>query len=136
MTLCDTGPLVALVDEADAHHARCASALGRLPPVPLLTTWPCFTEAMYLLGRRGGLRPQGELWSFVATGLVTLDAPAAGEWERMRDLMAMYEDLPMHLADASPVSAAERLGIERVFTLDRHFHAYRIQGRDAFQVIP
>ena len=33
--------------------------------VPLLTTWPAFTEAMYLLGRAGGWPGQEALWRLV-----------------------------------------------------------------------
>jgi uncharacterized protein len=87
VTLCDAGPLVALVDESDEHHARCTETLRRLPPRPLKTTWPCFTEAMYLLGRRGGFRSQYELWKIVKQGLVEFDVPAPDEWQRMRDLI-------------------------------------------------
>jgi predicted nucleic acid-binding protein len=91
---------------------------------------------MYLLGRRGGRRPQKELWSFVADGVIGLDVPVDGEWARMRSLMTRYEDLPMDLADASLVTAAERLKTNRVFTTDRHFHVYRLEGSRAFQVVP
>jgi predicted nucleic acid-binding protein len=136
MMLCDAGPLVAIVDQSDTHHARCADVLSRLPPRPLKTTWLCFTEAMYLLGRRGGFRFQEELWEFVRKGLLEFDNPAPGEWERMRHLMGEYKDQPMDVADASLVTAAERLGTNRVFTVDRHFHAYRIRGREPFTVIP
>jgi uncharacterized protein len=136
MTLCDAGPLVALVDEADAHHTRCATALTAMPSHPLVTTWPCLTEAMYLLGRRGGSFPQDELWDFVESGLVVLHTPDSGEWERMRGLMRRYRDAPMDLADASLVSAAERLGIRRIFTVDSHFRAYRIEDRHAFEILP
>ena len=53
----------------------------------------------------------------------------------MRELMRRYRDTPMDFADASIVSAAERLGTRRVFTLDRHFHVYRIDDRHAFEVV-
>ena len=54
MTLTDTGPLVALLDADDPYHAACVAASQHLPSGPLLTTWVCFTEAMYLLGAAGG----------------------------------------------------------------------------------
>ncbi len=52
--LTDTGPLVALVNANDPSHAQAHAALRRLPKRPLLTTWPCLTEAMYLLHQAGG----------------------------------------------------------------------------------
>lgn len=54
----------------------------------------------------------------------------------MDTLMGQYRDAPMDLADASLVTAAEMLGITRIFTMDGHFHAYRIHGTKAFDVIP
>jgi predicted nucleic acid-binding protein len=129
--LCDTGPMVALFDEADAGHERCKAALSSLPPEPLVTTWPCLTEAMHLLSRVGGAPAQERLWTYVADGIVVLHLHEPNEWKRMRVLMQEYADAPMDLADASLVAAAERLGIRRVFTLDRHFFAYRTHGKRA-----
>lgn len=134
MILCDTGPLVALLDRSDSEHARCAAALSTLDD--LRTTWPCLAEAMYLLGEEGGWFAQDQLWGLVADGLVSLHVPAEGEWERMRTLMRKYSDSPMDLADASIVTAAERLNVKRVFTLDRHFRAYRLQNGQAFEIVP
>jgi predicted nucleic acid-binding protein len=128
--------LVALVDRDDPHHARCVAALQTLPAQPLLTTCPCLTEAMYLLWRAGGLPAQDELWGYLADGLVVLHIPAVTEWERIRTLMQQYHDAPMDLADASLVTAAERFQLRRIFTLDRHFYAYRIDGQHPFDVIP
>lgn len=102
-----------------------------------MTTWPpCLTEAMYLLSREIGFGAQEALWDYVAAGLVQVDEPAPEEWQRMRALMRQYSDAPMDLADASLVAAAERLGTTRVFTTDRHFHAYRLYGRGSFEVVP
>lgn len=53
MILCDAGPLVALLDRSDADHLRCMAVLRGISD--MLTTWPCLTEAMYLLGRESGL---------------------------------------------------------------------------------
>jgi predicted nucleic acid-binding protein len=135
MILCDTGPLVAILDRRDSHHARCVAALDQIPAGEMMTTWPCLTEAMHLLGDRGGLRAQDSLWTYVADGALRLYEPADGEWQRMRSLMHQYGDAPMDVADASLVSAAERLGTRRVFTIDRHFRGYRINGHHTFDVI-
>ena len=136
MTLTDTGPLVALIDADDLHHAKASAALHRLPQVPHLTTWPCWTETMYLLGRSAGYTAQEELWDYLAEGLVYLYLPVVDEWPRMRDLMANYWDAPMDLADASIVAAAETLSFERVFTFDSHFYAYRLADGSALEVVP
>ena len=135
MTLGDAGGMVALVNKDDIHHARCTAALAELPDEDLLTTWPALTEAMYLLGREIGYEGQEKLWRLVAAGLVVLHSPAEDEWPRMRELMAEYADAPMDLADASLVVLAERRGLRRVFTLDRHFYAYRAAG-EPFEVVP
>ena len=58
------------------------------------------------------------------------------EFMRMSALMEKYKDIPMDFADASLVAAAERLGTNRIFTLDSDFYIYRINGRKHFEIIP
>lgn len=91
---------------------------------------------MYLLDRAGGLPAQEELWSYLEDCLLVLHESAAEEWQRMRVLMRRYHDAPMDLADASLVVAAERFGFRRIFTMDGHFRAYRINDTDAFEIVP
>ena len=54
----------------------------------------------------------------------------------MRVLMEKYADTPMDLADASLVAAAETQRLHRIFTLDSDFRVYRINGTNAFEVLP
>lgn len=136
MTLCDADPLVALIDRDDANHPRCVATLEQLPAGGLLTTWPAFTEAMYLLGRAGGSEAQDTLWGYLADGLLRLRPPEPREFERMRALMRQYRDTPMDLADASLVVTAEQLGLRHIFSLDHHFRVYRIHGSEAFEIVP
>ena len=134
--LTDTGPLIALLDKADSSHARCVAAGQQLRAGPMETTWPCFTEAMYLLGAVGGFRYQEQLWRLRSTGhLVLLDIAPSGI-DLMAELMAKYEDTPMDLADASLVAVAETRSDRRLFTLDGHFRIYRFADGSAFQLIP
>ena len=56
---------------------------------------------------------------------------------RLQELMREHRDRSMDLADAALVRAAERDGLETVFTLNRGaFEAYRIRGRRRFRIIP
>lgn len=135
MTLTDTGPLVALLDADDKHHAACTTALTRLPAAPLLTTWPCFTEAMYLLGAVGGYRYQATLWQLRSRGRLVLHDLTAAEADRMAALMEKYSDRPMDLADASLVAVAESRSIRRVFTIDSDFHIYRLSDGTALEIV-
>jgi predicted nucleic acid-binding protein len=134
--LCDTGPLVALIDADDPYHAICLRAMDQLVAEALLTTWPCLAEAMHLLYRAGGIQAQDALWDLTANALMTLHAPAPNEWERLRSLMQEYADSPMDLADASLVAAAEASGLRLVFTLDTHFRGYRANGTEPFHIVP
>lgn len=136
MTFTDTGPLVALVNKNDPNHTRCVTATRHLLAGPLVTTWPCFTEAMYLLFQAGGYPAQAELWRWRAAGRLVLRDLTGGEVDRMAALMDKYRDRPMDLADASLVTAVERLGLRRVFTLDSDFHVYRLADGSALDCVP
>lgn len=132
--LTDASPLIALIDADEADHARCVAVLSDVK-LPLVTTWPAFTEAMYLLGR-GGWPAQQALWKLVLRGdleVAELDQPSV---ERAARLMERYADLPMDLADATLVALAEQRRLQRVFSLDRDFLVYRMRNRRHLEVLP
>ena len=135
MTLTDAGPLVALIDADEPDHDVCRLALTGLA-LPLVTTWPAFTEAMYLLSRAGGPRGREALWRLVSSGRLVLADLSEAAVERSARLMAKYADLPMDLADATLVALAEERGQRRMFTLDSDFRVYRFNGRGRFEILP
>jgi predicted nucleic acid-binding protein len=102
----------------------------------LLTTWPAFTEAMYLLSRAGGAAGQDALWRLLTTGRLRIAELSEASVERARQMMTKYADLPMDLADATLVALAEQRRERRVFTLDDDFRVYRLHGRSHFEIIP
>jgi predicted nucleic acid-binding protein len=105
MILVDTGPLVALIHEDDAHHEVCKQTFAGISE-PLGTVWPVLTEAMYLLGF--SLHAQIALWEMIEYGAVELLPLGNEDVARMKELMRKYRDLPMDLADAALVRVAER----------------------------
>jgi len=125
---------VALLDQADPEHDACVATLKTLRD-PLVTVWPAFTEAMYLLGR--SWRAQKALWSRLETEALALAPLDETDAPRMRELMDKFRDLPMDLADAALVRVAERESLSEVFTLDRtHFSIYRPGRRRRFSIVP
>jgi len=135
VTLTDAGPLVALIDADEADHETCVLSLQTLT-LPLLTTWPTFTEAMYLLGRAGGSAGQQALWKLVLSRRLDVVELSRGAVECSSVLMAKYADRPMDLADATLVALAEERSERRIFTLDDDFRIYRIHGRTRFEIVP
>jgi uncharacterized protein len=134
--LTDTGPLVALINRNDPNHQICLAATRDMSGSRMTTTWPCFTEAMYLLHRVAGHRAQAALWELLRAGLLVLHELSPAECERMSQLMQKYRDQPMDLADASLVAATEHLGTRRLFTLDSDFRIYRAADGSAFEIVP
>jgi uncharacterized protein len=127
---------VALLDKDDPYHTAFVEAASTLPSEPMLSTWPCFTEAMHPLYAAGGWRYQAELWGMKHAGNLLLHDPTASEVEWMAKLMATYADQPMDLADASLMATAESRGFKRVFSPDSQFRIYRLGDGSVLELIP
>jgi predicted nucleic acid-binding protein len=131
--LIDAGPLVALLDRSDRHHKKIVEAIQGIHD-PLVSVWPAFAEAMYLLS---SWRAQEALWEILETGAIQLLPLEQADIAPMKGLMEKYRDLPMDLADAALVRVAEREGIRRVLTLDqRDFSVYRLARKGSFTLLP
>ena len=132
--LLDTGPLVALLAENDAHHRQCVETLATLSP-PLLTCWPVLTEAAWVLRRYQ--RPADRLNDAHAAGLFDLLPLNAGDLPAIAAVMRRYEDAGLQLADAALAHLAERESIRTVFTLDRRdFSILRLKRNRTLTLIP
>jgi hypothetical protein len=91
---------------------------------------------MYLCEKRLGWPAQQALWRMLLRGDLLLEHPSPQELIRMEELMDQYRDHPMDFADASLVALAERLSLNRIFTLDfNDFSTYRIKGSRAFTIL-
>ena len=133
--LIDAGVLVGYLDPRDPRHADAVSALKAVSGRSW-TTWPAATETAHLLGREP---PAGRdaLLAMIEDGSLEVARLDAGDAPRLRQLMAKYADLPMDLADATMVRAAEREGIDTVLTFDRRdFKVYRAAGIGALKILP
>ncbi len=134
-TLIDAGPLAAVLNRNDDYYVECLR-LFRTSSSLLYTTLPVLGEAIYLLGKRVGGVAQEGLWKLILHRDLIIEHPSPSELARMSELMSKYSDRPMDFADASLVALAERLSLNRIFTVDRRdFSTYRLHGKKAFTVI-
>jgi predicted nucleic acid-binding protein len=95
------------------------------------------TEVTYLLATRLGPEPEVRFLGDLAAGAFSVEPVAAGDWLRIAELVATYRDLPLGTVDASVVTAAERLGLQEIATVDRrHFSIVRPRHVAAFTLLP
>ena len=125
--LVDSGPLVALFDASDAHHARAVDFLRDFRGI-LLTNAAVVTEACYLLDFSGG-RPRLDFLEWAERAL-EIDGPLREDLSRAREILDKYADLPADFTDATLVRLAERRNVKEILTVDRDFTIYRtLSGR-------
>jgi predicted nucleic acid-binding protein len=65
----DTGPLIALLDRSERHHAWVADRIEELD-APLLVCEPVLAETMYLLARLG--KAQDALFGLLENGALRI----------------------------------------------------------------
>ncbi len=134
MILCDTGVLLCLVDHSQPQHSAYINTVARLEK-PLITTWACLAEVMYLAQKQGGWQMQRQISKFLLGNLLTIYEIKSSSYDRLFELMEQYQDRPMDLADATLVLTAEETGENQILTLDSDFLFYRIANQISFNVI-
>ena len=127
--LLDAGPLVALMNRRERHHAWARRTLDVLE-APLLTCEAVLSEAWFL-ARRGGADPVRVLELVRVLGIEVVPA-----WRpRLEALLRRYADRAS-VADAALLALAEVEAGRVVVTTDRaDFGVYRIHRRQAVPVL-
>ena len=126
----DTGPLVALLNRRERHHAWVKGVLDTIEP-PIFTCEPVLSESCFLLQDISG--GQDAILELIARGIMRSDFRVAQEIDSLRLLMKKFGDVPMSLADACLVRMTEIDPHGVVLTLDSDFRIYR---RNRRQVVP
>ncbi len=117
----DSSFIYALFDSSDRAHEQSRRLLSN-PPGAFIANLPVVTEVVYLLAYSRAA--QLAVLRFVQDA-VLLDQGTFEDLPRISAIMAKYADLPADFADASLVAMCERMGIDRIATLDPDFEVYR-----------
>jgi len=125
----DAGPLVALINEADAHHEWARDAIASVDH-PLFTCPEVLAEVAAVTGQ-----PRAVV-GLVRSGAIVLDFDLGAQAAAVLRLLEKYADQGMDLADACIVRMAELTRDCRVLTTDRtDFSVYRRNGREAIPIL-
>lgn len=136
MLILDTGPLYAVLDRADAHHEACV-ALLEATPERLVAPAPVVAEVAWLALNHLGAGAQTAFIKSVAHGELAVADLTRADYKRVHELLDIYEDFPLDLADAAVVAVAEREGETTIATTDhRHFRVLRPAHAESFVLVP
>jgi predicted nucleic acid-binding protein len=134
--LLDTSAITAALDPRDPWHERVRTALSteRIAPRLPVSVLP---EVAWLVTARHGSGVAASVMRRIGDGSWPVEPVETDDVRRAAELMTTYADLGLSFVDATVVAVAERLGISRVYTLDRRdFRVVRPRHVAAFEVLP
>ena len=132
MALADTGYWLALANRRDRWHDQAVSVTRGIED-RLVVTWPVLAETCHLMLARLGVEAELRFWARCRE-MSTSTKSIPNGCREIHALMEKYRDLPMDLADASLVLAANDLGDGRILSTDRRdFGTYRWKEKKPFR---
>ena len=131
----DTSCLYALMDADDGGHRRTLKAVEAFAETLLLPD-VVLPEVSYLVNKYLGVEAEIKLLSSIEDGELALETFLQQDISRVAQLIAGYRDSRIGFVDAAIVAMAERLGVTKVFTLDKHFRMIRPMHAAGFEVLP
>ena len=135
--LIDASAMVAMFgrSQPEAERYQDLLHLAALEHWSLSTTWPCVTEASYLVNPPDRF----VMLNWLGRGAVAVFPFGQEALLDFVPLMQRYTQQPrteMDLADASLLWLAEETGVTRIMTLDvRDFSRYRLPDGRAFEIL-
>ena len=132
----DSGAIYGLYDRRDALHASLRAAVETERDTLTLPA-PTLGEIDYLLRVRLGNSALLRFLSDIQEGAFVVEALTLADLRRCAALISKYHDLDLGLSDASVVAVAERIGTDRILTVDlRDFPAIRSARGKPFRLLP
>ena len=135
--LLDASVMVALFDDDDVCHDSNVIKLESCHSqgLSLLTTWPCVTEASYLLSPHNHFG----MLSWLTQGACDVAAFEVSDLSQMMAWMQTYSEpkkTQMDFADASLMWLAMQRQVRKILTEDtRDFFRYRLPDGQMFEIL-
>lgn len=134
--IADSGAVYGLYDRRDAAHLHLRSALeAERDEVVIPTT--SLGEIDYLLRARLGNAALLQFLADTESGAFRVECVTFEDLARCRKLLAKYKDLDLGLSAAAVAVVADRLGTNRILTVDeRDFRLLRPARGRSFRILP
>lgn len=134
--ICDTGPLVAVLNSRDKYHAAAVELFDNFDGA-LIVPSLVVTEICYLAQTQVGPQAEARFLDAIVSRELTVEHPTENDWTRIARLVRQYAGFPLGVADASVIATAERLGVTQLASIDhRHMRAVRPSHCEAFELLP
>lgn len=134
--IADSGAVYGLYDRRDAFHNDLRAAIETARDRIILPA-PILGEIDYLLRVRLGNAALLRFLQDVQESAFLIEMITLADLRRCAVLISKYHDLDLGLSDASVVAVAERLGTNRILTVDqRDFRAMRSVHGKPFHLLP
>jgi len=131
----DSGALYALYDADDSNHHKVLQVIKQMKG-PIVVPAAILSELDYLLREFLGIDAELNFLDSLASGYYTLESFTSVDLNRCRELIKIYRDLDLRLADTAVIATAERLNISQILTVDeRHFRAVKPR-KGTFVLLP
>jgi uncharacterized protein len=132
----DTSFLFALTDQSDRNHQR-VLAIAQSANEKLVLPVAVLPEICYLIASRLGHNAMRRFVASMTPDAVQVEPTTTEDLIRVRQILEKYADNQLDFTDAAIVAMAERLAINRVYTLDRRdFSILRPKHCDYFELFP
>ena len=133
--LLDTGPIVAATSGSDSAHALVANWLSGFRD-RFITTEAVVTEVAYVATRDPKHRRAALGWLQKLREMDMLIVHPIPDYLAVMDIVDRYGVARCDFADASLIDLGQRLGTNKIATLDRRdFSIYRIGRNQAFELV-
>ena len=134
--LLDTGILYALVDQGDKWHFPATESIATYTGT-ILVPAPVVGETCYLVARSGGTRAVARFLRFLVQSNWQICDPTETDYVQVVDILEQYADSRIDFVDTIVMAIAERLSIQKVFTVDRRdFRIYRPRHCKFLELLP
>ncbi len=134
MILADTSGLLSLFNVREPTHAAVIEAVAQ-EPGPFVVSPYVVAELGYLVASRLGSTAEQRVMAELASPAYVLATVDRDDLRACTELISRYAGIGV--TDASMLVLADRLGIDRVLTLDRrHFEAARTPSGRALTIVP